>query len=75
MTARIATTELAVGGVRLAPGEQVVVVVAAANRDPEVFADPEALDVGRPDNRHLSFSVRMHYFVLRGLRSLELRLS
>jgi cytochrome P450 len=112
VTARIATTELAVGGVRLAAGEQVVVVVAAANRDPEVFADPEALDVGRPDNRHLSFSAGMHYclgaalarlegevafdallrrfprlalvdpephfrehFVLRGLRSLELRLS
>jgi cytochrome P450 len=112
VTARIATTDLEVGGVRLGAGEQAIVVVAAANHDPEVFADPDGLDVGRPDNRHLSFSAGMHYclgaalarlegelafgallrrfpglaladpephfrehFVLRGLRSLELRLS
>ncbi|MCX3060312.1 cytochrome P450 [Streptomyces beihaiensis] len=41
-------------------GEQVIVVRGAANRDPEVFADPDTLDLGRPDNRHLSFASGLH---------------
>jgi cytochrome P450 len=71
VTARIATTDLQVGGVRIGAGEQVVVLVAAANHDPEVFADPDGLDVARPDNRHLSFSAGMHYCLGAALARLE----
>jgi cytochrome P450 len=71
VTARIATTEVAVGGTAIEPGEQVIVLVAAANRDPAVFPDPDRLDLGRPDNRHLSFSAGMHYCLGAALARLE----
>jgi len=71
VTARIATTGLEVGGTRIDAGEQVIAVVAAANRDPEAFGDPDRLDVGRTDNRHLSFSAGMHYCLGASLARLE----
>jgi cytochrome P450 len=71
LTARIATTPVEVGGVPIAAGEQVVVLVSAANRDPAVFADPETLDIARADNRHLSFSAGMHYCLGAALARLE----
>jgi cytochrome P450 len=71
VTARIATTGLEVAGVPIGAGEQVVVLVAAANHDPEAFADPDVLDVGRPDNRHLSFSAGTHYCLGAALARLE----
>jgi cytochrome P450 len=60
MTARVATTDLSLGDTRIPRGTQLLVLVAAANRDPAVFADPDRLDVGRPDNRHLSFGGGIH---------------
>jgi cytochrome P450 len=71
VTARIATTDLEIGGTPVAEGEQVVVLVAAANRDPAVFPDPDRLDLGRPDNRHLSFSAGTHYCLGAALARLE----
>jgi cytochrome P450 len=71
LTARIATTDLAVAGVPVPRGDQVIALVAAANRDPAVFADPDGLDVGRRDNRHLSFSAGMHYCLGAALARLE----
>ena len=71
VTARIATADLEVGGTPVAEGEQVVVLVAAANRDPAVFPDPDRLDLGRPDNRHLSFSAGTHYCLGAALARLE----
>jgi len=71
VTARIATTDLTVGGTPVAAGEQLIVLVAAANRDPAVFADPDRLDIGRADNRHLSFSAGMHYCLGAALARLE----
>jgi cytochrome P450 len=71
VTARIATVDLEAGGVQVRAGEQVIVAVAAANRDPAVFADPDRLDVGRRDNRHLSFSAGMHYCLGAALARLE----
>jgi cytochrome P450 len=71
LTARIATTDLAVAGVPVPRGDQVIALVAAANHDPAVFADPDDLDVGRRDNRHLSFSAGMHYCLGAALARLE----
>jgi cytochrome P450 len=71
VTARIATTDLEVGGTPVAAGEQVIVLVAAANRDPAVFAGPDRLDVGRRDNRHLSFSAGTHYCLGAALARME----
>jgi len=59
MRPRVATTELVVDRTRFAPGDQVLVVIAAANRDPCVFEEPDRLDLTRP-NRHLAFGVGRH---------------
>ena len=46
-TARIAPNDLELGGKKIAKGDRVVVVLAAANRDPAKFADPDTLDLAR----------------------------
>jgi pimeloyl-[acyl-carrier protein] synthase len=48
-------------GQRLRRGQLVVVVIGAANRDPEAFADPDRLDITRNPNHHLSFSLSSHF--------------
>ena len=41
--------------------QAVIAVMAAGNRDPERFADPDRLDLARPDNRHLAFGWAAHF--------------
>jgi cytochrome P450 len=41
--------------------QAVVVLMGAANRDPEQFPDPDRLDITRRDNRHLAFAWGAHY--------------
>jgi cytochrome P450 len=60
LTARVATTDLELADTAIAKGTQLIVLTALANRDPEVFADPDRLDIGRADNRHLSFGGGIH---------------
>ena len=59
MTRAVADDE--VGGCPFAAGEHRFMFLLAANRDPEVFADPDRLDVTRDPNPHLSFSAGRHY--------------
>jgi cytochrome P450 len=61
LTARIATVDVELAGQPIAAGTEVVALIAAANRDPEVFEDPGRLDIGRRDNRHLSFGGGIHH--------------
>ncbi|HYD09134.1 MAG TPA: cytochrome P450 [Acidimicrobiales bacterium] len=60
VSARTATTDVELCGQRLEKGSQVVVMIAGANRDPEVFTDPDRLDIGRTENRHLAFGGGIH---------------
>jgi cytochrome P450 len=73
VTARIATTDVEVGGQLVRKGEQAAVVLAAANRDPDQFPDPNRLDVGRADNRHLAFAAGPHYCLGAALARIEAR--
>lgn len=55
MILRVVAEAVQIGGQTLAEGDLVYLVLAAANRDPDRFPDPDQLDLGRYDNRHLSF--------------------
>jgi cytochrome P450 len=59
-TGRTTTTDVEVAGTTLPKGTEVIVMLAAANRDPAVFDDPESLDIARTENRHLSFGGGIH---------------
>jgi cytochrome P450 len=61
MTGRRAKVDQQVGGAEVAAGQQVIVLIGAANRDPDRFADPDRLDVARSGNDHLSFGGGAHY--------------
>jgi len=50
-----------VDGRRLRAGDVLMVLLAAANRDPDRFADPDRFDVARPDNNHLAFAWGLHF--------------
>jgi cytochrome P450 len=50
-----------IGGVELSPGQMVLSMLGAANRDPDAFAGADRYDVGRADNLHVSFGHGIHY--------------
>lgn len=58
---RIALEDVEIKGVRIRSGDAVYVSYLAANRDPEVFADPDTIDFGRSPNPHVSFGFGPHY--------------
>jgi pimeloyl-[acyl-carrier protein] synthase len=60
-TARIAPADMQLGGKTIQKGSRVVAVLAAANRDPNRFPNPDRLDLRRPDNRHLAFGWAAHF--------------
>ncbi|MFI6165239.1 cytochrome P450 [Nocardia sp. NPDC051052] len=73
-TFRYTTTPITVGGIAIAAGELIVLSVAATGRDPRRFADPEVIDIDRPDNGHLAFGHGIHYCVGAPLARMEGRI-
>jgi len=61
MTDRVALEDGEIAGKRVRRGVLVALVLGAANRDPERFRDPDRLDLGRVDNRHLAFGHGAHF--------------
>ena len=49
------------GGKQIRKGASLIAVIAAANRDPAQFTDPDRLDLRRTENRHLAFGWASHY--------------
>ena len=71
---RTATADTEYEGHRIRRGQKVVLCYASANRDEEVFADPDVFDVGRKPNRHVSFGYGPHYCPGGRIGSLVIRL-
>ena len=71
---RTVTRDVVIGGQEIAAGEQVVLWVPSANRDEDVFTDPDRFDVGRTPNRHLALGVGEHFCLGAPLARLQMRL-
>ncbi len=71
MTSRIVLAPLTIRGKTLAKGQQVSFMLGAANRDPEVFANADRLDIQRKNNPHLAFGSGIHYCLGAPLARLE----
>jgi len=61
MLGRYPAEDVRVGGIPVGRGEQVVVLIGAANRDPDVFPDPDRFDVTRSNIDHLAFAAGPHF--------------
>lgn len=59
-TGRIAPRDLEIEGVPVRRGESITVLLAAANRDPDVYPDPDRFDISRKDTHHHSFGGGAH---------------
>jgi cytochrome P450 len=70
-TARHPIEEVEVGGTVMKPGTMVIVMLAAANRDPAKFADPDRFDITRTPNEHLAFGDGIHYCLGAALARME----
>jgi cytochrome P450 len=68
---RMTVEPFELGGILLPPGTPVTLCIGAANRDPQQFADPERLDIGRTPNRHLAFGTGAHQCAGMALARLE----
>jgi hypothetical protein len=75
LTSRMVMTDGELDGRPLRRGEQLVLVLAAGNRDPERFPDPDRLDVTRDDVRPLSFGHGVHFCLGAQLARLEARIA
>jgi cytochrome P450 len=60
-TARVPSTDITIGGRTIGKGEMVMPFIGAADRDPSQFPDPDRLDLGRTDNRHIAFGWGIHF--------------
>ena len=60
-TGRIAREDVQIGGREIRKGQAVMAIMAAANRDPDRFPDPDRLILDRSDNKHLAFGWSSHF--------------
>lgn len=70
---RYVRRDTVVEGVRLRAGEQVMVLLGSANRDPSVIENPDDLDLARKPNRHVAFGAGEHFCLGHQLARLECR--
>ena len=75
MMARVAAEDFELEGRRIRAGSRVFLMIAAANRDPRVFPDPDRFDIRRSDNRHIAFGNGIHFCIGAPLARLEARVA
>lgn len=71
MVGRITKENVEIGGTSIGPGQVIALVLGSANHDPKAFAEPDRLDIGRKENRHLAFSLGAHYCIGATLARIE----
>ncbi|MFC4005127.1 cytochrome P450 [Prauserella oleivorans] len=69
---RTATADVEIAGHPVAKGEKIAALLGAAARDPEVFAEPDTLDITRERNPHLGFGGGVHYCLGAPLARIEI---
>jgi cytochrome P450 len=74
-TGRIAAADIEMAGRTIRRGEPVRLILAAANRDPDAFADPDRLDLRRDPNPHLAFGWGTHFCLGAPLARLEAKIA
>jgi cytochrome P450 len=73
---RAATEDVTIGGVTIRAGEPVIIATHVANRDPEIFTDPDQLDLERANaHQHLAFGFGIHQCVGQPLARAELQIA
>jgi cytochrome P450 len=70
-TFRTATRDTTISGTPITTGMGVFVIVAAANRDPAKFSDPEKFDITRESNEHMAFGDGIHFCIGAPLARME----
>jgi cytochrome P450 len=68
---RVAREDVTLGETSIRAGDRVRAMIAAANRDPDIFADADALDLTRNPNPHLAFGAGVHFCLGANLARLE----
>ncbi|SDD18527.1 cytochrome P450 [Actinokineospora iranica] len=71
MVTRVARRDMDIDGVPVPADGVIMLLLAAANRDPAAFADPDRFDLRRTGNHHLAFAAGPHFCVGAGLARLE----
>jgi cytochrome P450 len=71
MTSRIASEDQDIGGKLICQGQTLNLLLGSGNHDPEVFTNPDRLDITRTGKPHLSFGMGMHYCLGAPLARLE----
>ncbi|AUX45259.1 cytochrome P450 [Sorangium cellulosum] len=75
MLSRVVTDDIEYKGRRIKKGQMAMLFMAAANRDPAEFPDPDRLDVARKASRHLSFAWGPHLCLGAGLARMEAQIA
>jgi pimeloyl-[acyl-carrier protein] synthase len=71
LTSRVAKEDVEIRGKHVRQGQEVCLGLAAANRDPDAFPDPDRLDITRADNHHVAFGHGLHFCLGAPLARLE----
>ena len=74
-TARTADADVEIDGHAIEKGKMLFVLLAAANRDPAAFPDPETFDITRQDNNHVAFGNGLHFCLGAPLARMEAQIA
>ena len=71
MTSRHPVENIEIRGKHIEAGQEVIIVLGAANHDPAQFSQPDQLDLTRPESRHMAFGLGIHFCLGAPLARLE----